>query len=113
WDTEGRQYLDFIGGWAVNCLGHSPQLLVDVLHEQAQNLINGSPSFYNIPMLEYADLLVNNSCLDRVFFMSTGAEANEGAIKLARKYGIKQKNGAIEIITTQRSFHGRTLVTMA
>ncbi|MDT8399948.1 MAG: acetylornithine/succinylornithine family transaminase [Pseudomonadales bacterium] len=113
WDTEGNQYLDFIGGWAVNCLGHSPQVLIDALHSQAQALINGSPSFYNVPMLEYAELLVKNTCLDRVFFMSTGAEANEGAIKLARKYGIKQKNGATDIITTQKSFHGRTLVTMA
>jgi acetylornithine/N-succinyldiaminopimelate aminotransferase len=113
WDTEGREYLDFIGGWAVNCLGHSPQVLIDALSSQAEILINGSPSFYNVPMLEYADLLVKNSCLDKVYFMSTGAEANEGAIKLARKYGLKQKQGAIEIITTQRSFHGRTLVTMA
>ncbi len=113
WDTEGREYLDFIGGWAVNCLGHSPQVLVDALCRQAETLINGSPSFYNVPMLEYADLLVKNSCMDKVFFMSTGAEANEGAIKLARKYGLKHKQGAIDIITTQRSFHGRTLVTMA
>ncbi len=112
-DTEGRSYLDFIGGWAVNCLGHCPDVLVKALTDQAKTLINASPSFYNTPMLEYTDLLLEQTCLDRVFFTSTGAEANEGAIKLARKYGQKKKNGAYEIITTQKGFHGRTLTTMA
>ncbi len=112
-DTEGNEYLDFIGGWAVNCLGHSPKIISDALVEQSRTLINASPSFYNVPMLEYAELLTNNSCFDRVFFTSTGAEANEGAIKLARKYGSKYKNGASEIITTFRGFHGRTLTTMS
>ena len=113
YDTEGNRYLDFIGGWAVNCLGHSPRVIADVLAEQSRTLLNASPSFYNLPMLEYADLLTGHCCLDRVFFASTGAEANEGAIKLARKYGQVFKNGAFEIITTQHSFHGRTLATMA
>ena len=113
YDTEGNCYLDFIGGWAVNCLGHSPRVIADVLAEQSRTLINASPSFYNLPMLEYAALLTEQCCLDRVFFASTGAEANEGAIKLARKYGQVFKNGAFEIITTQYSFHGRTLATMA
>ncbi len=112
-DTEGNQYLDFIGGWAVNCLGHCPKVIYDALAEQSRRLINASPSFYNLPMLEYADLLIRNCCFDRVFFTSTGAEANEGAIKLARKYGAKHKCGAAEIITTHNGFHGRTLTTMS
>ena len=112
-DTEGNQYLDFIGGWAVNCLGHCPKAISDVLAEQPRRLINSSPSFYNLPMLEYADLLIQNCCFERVFFTSTGAEANEGAIKLARKYGAKHKGGAAEIITTHHGFHGRTLTTMS
>jgi acetylornithine/N-succinyldiaminopimelate aminotransferase len=112
-DTEGNRYLDFIGGWAVNCLGHSPQLIVDVLTKQSKTLINASPAFYNIPMLEYSRLLVENSVFDRAFFTSTGAEANEGAIKLARKYGTLFKQGASDIITTKKGFHGRTLTTMA
>jgi acetylornithine/N-succinyldiaminopimelate aminotransferase len=112
-DTEGNRYLDFIGGWAVNCLGHSPKVISDILAEQSRLLINASPSFYNLPMLEYADLLIRNCCFERVFFTSTGAEANEGAIKLARKFGAKSKNGASDIITTHHGFHGRTLTTMS
>ncbi len=112
-DTEGNEYLDFVGGWAVTCLGHSPKVIVDALTEQANKLVNSSPSYYNLPMLEYTKLLVDNTCLDRVFFASSGAEANEGAIKLARKYGQKQKDGAYEIITTTNAFHGRTLTTMS
>jgi acetylornithine/N-succinyldiaminopimelate aminotransferase len=113
WDTEGKKYLDFIAGWAVNSLGHSPNALSKALFKQAKTLVNSSPAFYNSPMLEYADMLTGISCFERVFFCSTGAEANEGAIKLARKYGAKNKNGASDIITTWGSFHGRTLTTMA
>jgi acetylornithine/N-succinyldiaminopimelate aminotransferase len=113
WDTEGRRYLDFVGGWAVNCLGHSPSALSDALADQAKTLVNASPSYFNIPMIEYAQALVAGSSLDRVFFCSTGAEANEGAIKLARKYGALYKRGAYEIITTKNGFHGRTLATMS
>ncbi len=112
-DTEGNRYLDFVGGWAVNCLGHCPEVISDVLAEQSRLLINASPSFYNLPMLEYADRLTKNSCFERVFFTSTGAEANEGAIKLARKYGTVHKHGAYEVITTHQGFHGRTLTTMS
>ena len=112
-DTEGNRYLDFVGGWAVNCLGHCPKVLSDVLAEQSRLLINASPSFYNLPMLEYADLLIRNCCFERVFFTSTGAEANEGAIKLARKFGAEFKDGASDIITTHHGFHGRTLTTMS
>ncbi len=113
YDVEGNEYLDFIGGWAVNCLGHSPEVIFNVLFKQSKKLVNASPSFFNLPMIEYAELLLNNCCFDRVFFTSTGAEANEGAIKLARKYGDIYKHGAFEIITTKQGFHGRTLATMS
>ena len=112
-DHNGRRYLDFVQGWAVNALGHSPQLIIDALTRQAPKLITPSPAFYNAPSLELAALLTSTSCCQRVFFTNTGAEANEGAIKLARKYGKKFKNGAYEIITTIGSFHGRTIATMS
>jgi len=113
WDTTGKRYLDFLGGWAVNSLGHSPELIRRVLAEQAATLVNASPSFLNEPMLRFAKLLTGMTCMDRVFFCSTGAEANESAIKLARKYGAVSRGGAYEIITTDHGFHGRTLATMA
>ncbi|MBJ6362347.1 aspartate aminotransferase family protein [Paenibacillus sp. GCM10012307] len=113
WDTEGNAYLDFSGGWAVTSLGHSPAVVQDVLKEQSGTLIHSSPAFYNKPMLEFAKLLTDISCFDKVFFASSGAEANEGAIKLARKYGAVRLNGAYEIITLTNSFHGRTLATMS
>ena len=112
-DSNGKEYLDFIGGWAVCALGHSPKILVDAITTQAQTLINASPAFYNAPMLAFAQDLTQAAQLDKVFFMSTGAEANEGAIKLARKYGQKKRNGAYKIITTLGAFHGRTLATMS
>lgn len=113
WDTEGNRYLDFIGGWAVNCLGHCPDVITRALEQQASKLLNASPTFYNEPMIRLAKLLTDNSCFDRAFFTSTGAEANEGAIKLARKFGSKHRNGAYEIITTLNGFHGRTLAMMS
>ena len=113
WDTGGKKYLDFIGGWAVTCLGHSPGVLADVLAKQAKLLVNASPSFLNPPMVEFAELLTEVSCFQKVFFASSGAEANEGAIKLARKYGSLMKNDAFEIVTTVNGFHGRTLATMS
>ena len=113
WDSEGNKYLDFIQGWAVNCLGHSPPLLVQAITTQANALINCSPALYNAPMLDLADLLVRHSCCDRVFFANSGAEANEGAIKLARKFGQLHRGGAHEIITMEHAFHGRTLATMS
>ena len=114
-DQNGKAYLDFVQGWAVNCLGHCPPEIRDALAQQAQKLINPSPAFYNAPMIELACLLTDraNSCFDRVFFANTGAEANEGAIKLARKWGRINKGGAYEIITFDHSFHGRTLATMS
>ena len=87
WDDSGKRYLDFMQGWAVNCLGHSPPIVAEALAEQAKRLLTPSPAFYNGPSLELAKALVDQSCFDRVFFANSGAEANEGAIKLARKYG--------------------------
>jgi acetylornithine/N-succinyldiaminopimelate aminotransferase len=113
WDHEGHRYLDFVQGWAVNCLGHSPKVIADALARQAALLINPSPAFWNEPSARLAQALVASSCFDRVFFANSGAEANEGAIKLARKYGAKRKDGAFEIVTFQDAFHGRTLATMS
>jgi acetylornithine/N-succinyldiaminopimelate aminotransferase len=113
WDHTGRKYLDFVQGWAVNCLGHSPAAVVEALTRQARTLITPSPAFYNEPSIRLAKALTEHSCCDRVFFANTGAEANEGAIKLARKYGARHKGGAYEIVTFQGAFHGRTLATMS
>jgi acetylornithine/N-succinyldiaminopimelate aminotransferase len=112
-DEAGRRYLDFVQGWAVNCLGHCPPELTQALGEQAARLVNCSPAFFNQPAARLAQLLVANSCFDQVFFCNSGAEANEGAIKLARKWGAKHRGGAFEIITFDNAFHGRTLATMS
>lgn len=112
-DHTGTRYLDFIQGWAVNSLGHSPQVVVDAITRQVARLISPSPAFYNDQAIRLADLLTANSCFDKVFFASSGAEANEGAIKLARKWGSVHRGGAHEIITMVNGFHGRTLATMS
>jgi acetylornithine/N-succinyldiaminopimelate aminotransferase len=113
WDDSGKRYLDFMQGWAVNCLGHSPAIVADALAAQAKLLLSPSPAFFNGPSLKLANALVANSCFDQVFFANSGAEANEGAIKLARKFGALYKGGAHEIITFAGGFHGRTLATMS
>ncbi|MDR5792292.1 MULTISPECIES: acetylornithine transaminase [Caballeronia] len=113
YDNTGKRYLDFIQGWAVNSLGHCNEGMIEAMEKQARTLINPSPAFYNAPMAQLAGLLTANSCFDKVFFANSGAEANEGAIKLARKWGKKFKNGAYEIITFDHSFHGRTIATMS
>ena len=113
WDHNGRRYLDFVQGWAVNALGHSPRAIVDALAKQAATLINPSPAFWNAPSARLGKQLVDHSCFQRVFFANSGAEANEGAIKLARKWGAKFRNGAHEIVTFDHAFHGRTLATMS
>ncbi|MFH1341865.1 MAG: acetylornithine transaminase [Pseudomonadota bacterium] len=113
WDDSGKRYLDFVQGWAVNCLGHSPPAIADALAAQAKLLLTPSPAFYNGPSLELAKALTDHSCFDQVFFANSGAEANEGAIKLARKFGAQHKNGAYEIVTFEGGFHGRTLATMS
>ena len=113
WDDQGREYLDFLAGIAVNVLGHCPPVLVKTVQEQVATLIHTSNLYYTAPQVELARLLVDNSALDRVFFTNSGAEANECAIKLARKWGKLKRDGAYEIITTWNSFHGRTLATVA
>jgi acetylornithine/N-succinyldiaminopimelate aminotransferase len=113
WDNSGKRYLDFVQGWAVNCLGHSPPCVAEALATQAKTLITPSPAYHNDVSLKLAKALVDRSRFDRVFFANSGAEANEGAIKLARKYGSLRKNGAFEIIGFEGGFHGRTLATMS
>jgi acetylornithine/N-succinyldiaminopimelate aminotransferase len=112
-DSEGQRYLDFVQGWAVNCLGHSPKAIVDALQKQAKQLINCSPAYFNEPMARLATMIAEASGLGQVFFTNSGAEANEGAIKLARKWGSIHRGGAFEIVTMEHGFHGRTLATMA
>ena len=113
WDDQGREYLDFTCGWAANCLGHCPPVVVKALEKQARTLIHISDQFYTVPQIELAGLLIEHSCLDKVFFCNSGAEANEGAVKLARRYGKLRLNGAYEVITALNSFHGRTLAMTA
>ena len=113
WDDRGDKYLDFVGGWAVDSLGHCHPAVTGAVTEQVKKLIHTSNQFYTIPQVQLAELLVNNSCLDRVFFCNSGAEANEGAVKLARRYGSLNLKGAYEVITTSSSFHGRTLAMVA
>ncbi len=113
WDDKGREYLDFVCGLAVNCLGHCHPVVADAVAEQAHTLIQTSLWFYTIPMLRLSELLVKHSCLDRVFICNSGLEANEGAVKLARRYGHLKLNGAYEVITTMDSFHGRSLAMTA
>jgi len=112
-DQQGKRYLDFLQGWAVNCLGHCPPAVVETIQRQASTLLNPSPAFYNQPAIDLAQRLTQASCFDRVFFANSGAEANEGAIKLARKWGQVKRGGAYKIITFEHSFHGRTLATMS
>jgi len=113
WDDTGKRYLDFIQGWAVNCLGHAPAAVAEALAAQAKRLLTPSPAYYNDTSLKLAKALIAHSSFDQVFFTNSGAEANEGAIKLARKYGALHRNGAYEIITFEGGFHGRTLATMS
>jgi len=113
WDDVGRQYLDFMAGWAVNSLGHCHPAVADAVAKQAHNLIQVSNDAYSIPQVQLAELLVQNSCLDKVFLCNSGAEANEGAVKLARRYGKLHLDGAYKVITANNSFHGRTLMMVA
>ncbi len=112
-DHAGKRYLDFVQGWAVNTLGHSAPEMQKALLDQSKLLMNPSPAFYNLPSIELAERLTGASVFDRVFFANSGGEANEGAIKLARKWGQVNKKGAYKIITMNHGFHGRTLATMS
>ncbi len=113
WDDAGKEYLDFTSGWAVNNIGHANPAVAAAIAEQAQTLLQTSNQFYTVPQIQLAQILVENSCLDKIFICNSGAEANEGAIKLARKYGKANRNGAFEIITAFNSFHGRTMMNVA
>ena len=113
WDDGGKEYLDFTAGWAVNNIGHANPAVADAIAGQARTLLQTSNQFYTVPQLQLAQVLVENSCLDKVFLCNSGAEANEGAVKLARKYGKMHRNGAYEVITAFNSFHGRTLAMVA
>ena len=112
-DDRGARWLDWVQGWAVNCLGHAPAPVAQAIARQAATLINPSPAFFNPPALELATRLARHGGFEHVFFGSTGAEANEGAIKLARKWGRLHRDGAHEIVTFRDGFHGRTLATMS
>ena len=113
WDVDGKEYLDFTSGWAVNNVGHCNEVVADAIAEQARTLLQTSNQFYSLPQLKMAEILVENSCLDKIFICNSGAEANEGAIKLAKKYGKKNKDGAFGIITALNSFHGRTMMNVS
>lgn len=112
WDSEGRCYLDLVGGIAVCALGHAHPKVVTAIKEQVENLSHVSNLYHIAPQILLARLLVENSPLDKAFFCNSGAEANEAAIKLARKYASEQMGGRYELITMQDSFHGRTLATV-
>ncbi len=112
WDTEGKDYLDFVAGIAVVSLGHSHPVLVEAIKQQAEQLIHISNLFYSVPQVQLAELLVQVSCMDRVYFQNSGAEALEACIKLARKWGHEKKDGAYEIISAVGGFHGRTIAAV-
>ncbi|EFH89531.1 aspartate aminotransferase family protein [Ktedonobacter racemifer] len=113
WDSEGKEYIDFVAGIAVNILGHCHPAIIQAVQEQVTQLVHVSNLYYNIRQIELAEQLAELSGGMRSFFSNSGAEANEGAIKLARKYGRLHRDGAFEIISMERSFHGRTLATTA
>jgi acetylornithine/N-succinyldiaminopimelate aminotransferase len=112
WDDAGKAYLDFFGGPAVHSLGHCHPVVVKAIEEQARTLIHVSNAVYSVPQLQLAQVLIDNSVFDRVYFSNSGAEANEAAIKLAHKWGRERKNGAGEIIAAVDGFHGRTLASV-
>jgi len=112
WDEEGKEYLDLVAGIAVNLLGHAHPAVASALAVQAQTLIHTSNLYFTQPQVALAKRLVELSFPSRVFFCNSGAEANEAAIKLARKWGARNRDGAFEIITTTGSFHGRTLAAV-
>ncbi len=113
-DSEGKKYLDMVGGLAASGMGHSPDFLVEAIHKQATQLMHVTNYYWNEPQYDLAKLLVDHSFADKVFFCNSGAEANEAAIKLARIYGYKKfDKPKSEIITVSESFHGRTLGTLS
>jgi len=114
WDEAGNEYLDFVGGIAVCSLGHASPLVTRILEEQSKTLVHVSNLYYTVPQVELASLLVEHSFADRVFFCNSGAEANEAAIKLARRYSYEtQGPGRHGIVCMENSFHGRTMATLS
>ncbi|MEO8973131.1 MAG: aspartate aminotransferase family protein [Ktedonobacteraceae bacterium] len=113
WDSDGKVYLDFVAGIAVNVLGHCHPAIIEAVQYQVTQLVHVSNLYYNTRQIELAELLSKLSNGMRSFFSNSGAEANEGAIKLARKYGRLHRDGAFEVISMENSFHGRTLATTA
>ena len=113
WDLEGKQYYDFIGGIAVNALGYGHPKLVQAMKNQAEKLIHCSNLYYSEPQIILAQMLIELSCGDKVFFGNSGAEVNEGAIKLTVKYFKDQNKDKHKIIYMKNSFHGRTIATLA
>ncbi|MCX4130222.1 aspartate aminotransferase family protein [Megamonas funiformis] len=112
YDTEGKKYIDFLAGIAVNVVGHNYKPLVDAVSKQASKMIHCSNLYYTEVQVEAAEKLKKLSGMDKVFFGNSGAEANEGAIKLARKYATNIDPEKIQIISALHSFHGRTLATL-
>jgi len=112
WDDNGKEYLDFFGGPAVHSLGHCHPVVVEAIEKQARTLIHVSNAVYSVPQLQLAEVLESNSVFDKIYFSNSGAEANEAAIKLARKWGRERKSGATDIIAMNDSFHGRTIAAV-
>jgi acetylornithine/N-succinyldiaminopimelate aminotransferase len=112
WDAEGKEYLDFLAGIAVNSLGHCHPAIVRAIREQSKKLLHASNLYHILPQSELARELCDHSFAERVFFCNSGAEANEAAIKLVRRYGLEKLGGRYEILSTHNSFHGRTLATL-
>ena len=114
WDEQGKEYIDFVAGIAVCSLGHSSPVVSKALYEQSKDLVHVSNLYYTVPQTRLAKLLVENSFADRAFFCNSGAEANEAAIKLARRYSNeKYEPNRNTIITMENSFHGRTMATLS
>src|ERR671910_664497 len=112
WDADGKEYLDFLAGIAVNSLGHCHPAILRAIRQQSKKLLHVSNLYHILPQSELARELCHHSFADRVFFCNSGAEANEAAIKLVRRYGLEKRGGKYEIISTHNSFHGRTLATL-
>ncbi len=113
WDADGKRYLDFFTGLAVNNLGHGHPRVVAAIRAQSEKLLHVSNVYYNEPSARLGTLLIEHSFAERVFFCNSGAEANEAAIKLARRHGSRQLDGRYEILTVLGSFHGRTIATLS
>ena len=112
WDADGKEYLDFLAGIAVNSLGHCHPAILRAIRQQSKRLLHASNLYHILPQSELARELCHHSFAERVFFCNSGAEANEAAIKLVRRYGLEKLGGRYEILSTHNSFHGRTLATL-